>query len=63
MNPLKCVFGVTSRKFLGFMVRHKGIGIDQAKIKAIQEMSAPKISKNYGVFKGVWLILEQSYPT
>jgi len=28
MNPLKCAFGVTSRKYLGFVVRHKGIEID-----------------------------------
>jgi len=42
MNPLKCAFGVTSRKFLGFIVRHRGIKIDQAKIKEIQEMPAPK---------------------
>ncbi|XP_057246772.1 uncharacterized protein LOC130589519 [Beta vulgaris subsp. vulgaris] len=29
MNPLKCAFGVTSGKFLGFIVRHRGIEIDQ----------------------------------
>jgi hypothetical protein len=28
MNPLKCVFGVSSGKFLGFIVRHRGIEID-----------------------------------
>ncbi|XP_019252812.1 PREDICTED: uncharacterized protein LOC109231618 [Nicotiana attenuata] len=32
MNPLKCAFGVTSGKFLGFIVRHRGIEIDQAKV-------------------------------
>ena len=42
MNPLKCAFGVTSGKFLGFVVRHQGIGIDQAKVKAIQDMLEPK---------------------
>ncbi|XP_074299880.1 uncharacterized protein LOC141631058 [Silene latifolia] len=31
MNPLKCAFGVTSRKFLGFVVRHRGIEINQIK--------------------------------
>ncbi|KAG9450538.1 hypothetical protein H6P81_010503 [Aristolochia fimbriata] len=28
MNPLKCAFGVTSGKFLGFIVHHRGIEID-----------------------------------
>ena len=42
MNPLKCAFGVTSGKFLGFIVWHRGIEIDQTNIKAIQEMPAPK---------------------
>lgn len=41
MNPLKCVFGVTSGKFLGFIVRNRGIEIDPSKIKAIQEMPVP----------------------
>jgi len=42
MNPLKCVFGVISGKFLGFIIHHRGIKIDQSKIKAIQEMPEPK---------------------
>ncbi|KAM1282177.1 hypothetical protein ACFX2H_022569 [Malus domestica] len=29
MNPLKCAFGVTSGKFLGFIVKHLGIEVDQ----------------------------------
>ncbi|KAM1815098.1 hypothetical protein ACFX11_028685 [Malus domestica] len=29
MNPLKCAFGVTSGKFLGFVVKHRGIEVDQ----------------------------------
>ncbi|KAM2220844.1 hypothetical protein ACFX1S_019994 [Malus domestica] len=29
MNPLKCAFGVASRKFLGFIVKHRGIEVDQ----------------------------------
>ena len=42
MNPLKCAFGVTSGKFLGVIVQHRGIEIDQAKVKAIQDMPEPK---------------------
>nr|WP_158318972.1 reverse transcriptase family protein [Robertmurraya kyonggiensis] len=38
MNPLKCPFGVSSVKFLGFIVRQRGIEIDPIKIKAIVEM-------------------------
>ncbi|GAA0185205.1 hypothetical protein LIER_32493 [Lithospermum erythrorhizon] len=35
MNPLKCAFGITLEKFLGFVVRRHGIEIEQAKIDAI----------------------------
>ncbi|KAK9929107.1 hypothetical protein M0R45_026215 [Rubus argutus] len=42
MNPLKCSFGVTSGKFLGFVVRYWGIEIDPSKIKAIREMPPPR---------------------
>ncbi|KAM1159057.1 hypothetical protein ACFX19_032843 [Malus domestica] len=42
MNPLKCAFGVTSGKFLGFIVKLRGIKVDQVKIKAIQSMPEPK---------------------
>ncbi|KAL0295946.1 UNVERIFIED_CONTAM: Retrovirus-related Pol polyprotein from transposon gypsy [Sesamum radiatum] len=39
MNPSKCfAFGVTSGKFLGFIVRQQGIEIEQAKIDAILRM-------------------------
>ena len=38
MNPLKCAFGVTSGKFLGLIVQHRGIEVDQSKIAAIQAM-------------------------
>ena len=42
MNPLKCAFGVSSGKFLGFIVRHRGIEIDQSKIDAIMKMPEPR---------------------
>jgi len=42
INPLKCAFGITSSKFLGFVVRHQGIEIDKAKVKEIQDMPEPK---------------------
>ncbi|KAL0401597.1 UNVERIFIED_CONTAM: hypothetical protein Slati_4189600 [Sesamum latifolium] len=42
MNPSKCAFGVTSRKFLGFIVRQRGIEIEQAKIDVISRMPEPR---------------------
>ena len=32
LNPSKCAFGVSSRKFLGFMVSHMGIKENPDKI-------------------------------
>ncbi|KAL0378566.1 UNVERIFIED_CONTAM: Transposon Tf2-12 polyprotein [Sesamum radiatum] len=42
MNPSKCAFGVTSGKFLGFIIRQRGIEIEQAKIDAILRMPEPR---------------------
>ena len=39
---MKCAFGVTSRKFLGFVVRKDGIEIDPDKVKAIIQMPPPR---------------------
>ena len=39
LNPSKCAFGVTARKFLGFMVLQRGIEPNPDKISAIVEMA------------------------
>ena len=41
MNPMKCAFGVSARKFLGFLVHHRSISVDPAKTKAIATMKRP----------------------
>ena len=38
LNPLKCAFGVASRKFLGFMVNQRGIEANPKKIRALLKM-------------------------
>ena len=38
LNPSKCAFRVSSRKFLGFMVSHRGIKANLDKIQAILNM-------------------------
>ena len=45
MNPLKCAFDITSSKILGCVVLNRGIEIDQAKVKSLQEMPEPKTLK------------------
>nr|XP_027090572.1 uncharacterized protein LOC113711616 [Coffea arabica] len=42
LNPKKCVLGVTSGKFLGYLVSRRGIEANPDKVKAIQEMSSPR---------------------
>ncbi|XP_027182223.1 uncharacterized protein LOC113780640 [Coffea eugenioides] len=42
LNPKKCVFGVTSGKFLGYLVSRRGIEANPDKVKAIQDMSPPR---------------------
>jgi ribonuclease HI len=41
LNPNKCVFGVSTRKLLGFLVLHWGIEANPEKIKAIEAMRPP----------------------
>ena len=45
LNPSKCAFGVSSGKFLGFMVSQRGIEANPEKVRAILEMSSPKTVK------------------
>ncbi|XP_075670033.1 uncharacterized protein LOC142639781 [Castanea sativa] len=41
MNPMKCAFGVSTRKFPGFLVHHRGISLDPAKAMAIATIKRP----------------------
>ena len=45
MNPLKCAFGVSSRKFLGFLVHSRGIDVDPVKATTIATMRPLAIVK------------------
>jgi hypothetical protein len=46
LNPEKCVFGVPSGKLLGFFVSHRGIEANPDKIKAIEQIQAPRTVKD-----------------
>ena len=41
MNPMKCAFGVSAGKFLGFLIHHRGISVDPAKATTIATMKIP----------------------
>ncbi|XP_056692047.1 uncharacterized protein [Spinacia oleracea] len=42
LNPKKCVFGVKSGKFLGFLVSERGIDANLEKVEAILNLPEPK---------------------
>jgi len=42
LNPTKSTFGVSSRKFLGFMVSPKGIEANPDKVKVVLECYHPE---------------------
>ena len=45
LNPAKCVFGVASGKFLGFMASQRGIEANPEKVQAIINVTSPKTVK------------------
>ena len=45
LNPTKCAFGVSSWKFLGFIVNSRGIEANPNKIKAVLDMQPPSNTK------------------
>jgi hypothetical protein len=40
LNPKKCVFGVSSRKLLGYMISSRGIDANPKKVEAIETIAA-----------------------
>ena len=45
LNPTKCVFAISSGKFLGFMISQRGIEANPDKIKATLEIKSVKTMK------------------
>ena len=52
MNPIKCAFGVSTENFLGFLVHHRGVNIDLAKVIAIATMRKPTTVRELKSFLG-----------
>ena len=52
LNPNKCVFGVASGKFLGFMVSQRGVEANLDKVRAIMETAPLKNVKEVQSLNG-----------
>lgn len=52
LNLVKCTFGVSSGKFLGFMVNQRGIEANLEKIRAVLDMEPPKNMKQLQCLNG-----------
>ena len=52
LNPNKCAFGVTTGKFLGFMVSQRGIEVNSKKVRAIMELEPRRTVKEVQSLNG-----------
>ena len=59
LNASKCSFGVGSEKFLGYVVTHRGIKVNQDQIKAINNLQPPRNPKEVQKLTGMMAALNQ----
>lgn len=58
LNPKKCIFGVRSGKFLGFMIRSREIEANLDKLQTILDMKAPRNIKKVPLLTSYVAILK-----
>ncbi|KAK4848380.1 hypothetical protein QYF36_012250 [Acer negundo] len=46
LNPTKCSFGVSSGKFLGYLVTHRGVEANPNQIRSIERIESPRCIKD-----------------
>ena len=59
LNASRCLFGVGSGKFLGYMVTHRGIKVNPDKIKAINNLQPPRNPKEVQKLTGITVALNR----
>ena len=59
LNPSKCAFGVSTEKFLGFIVNNRGIEANPDKIKFVLDMSSPSNIKEVQCLTGRIVVLSR----
>jgi hypothetical protein len=52
MNPVKCVFGVSAAKFLGFIIHEYGIEIDPKRVEAMKKLKDATCKRELQSFLG-----------
>jgi hypothetical protein len=52
MNPLKCAFGVSAGKFLGFIIHEHDIEIDHKRVESMKKVKAPICKRELQSFLG-----------
>ena len=62
LNPKKCIFGVESGKFLGFMLTQRGFKANLEKCKAIIEMCSPTNVKEVQRLVGCLTVISRFLP-
>ncbi|XP_075656674.1 uncharacterized protein LOC142626848 [Castanea sativa] len=60
LNASKCSFGVSSGKFLGYMIMHRGIEVNPDQIKAIVGLHPPQNPKEVQMLTGMAVALNRS---
>ena len=59
LNPTKCAFGVSSGKFLGFMVHQRGIEANPDKIRAVIDLFPQRRAKDIQKLNGMVVALSR----
>ncbi|XP_075645310.1 uncharacterized protein LOC142616319 [Castanea sativa] len=59
LNASKCSFSVSSGKFLGYMVTHRGIEVNPGQIKAINDLQPPRNPKEVQKLTGMTAALNR----
>jgi len=59
LNASKCSFGISSGKFLGYMVTYRGIEVNPDQIKAINNLQPPRNPKKVQKLTGMTAALNQ----
>ena len=59
LNAFKCSFGISSSKFLGYMVTHRRIEVNLDQIKAINDIQPPRNPKKVQKLTGMTAALNR----